>query len=119
MVLADTSVWISHLHGVNPRMSELLRRDEIAIHRLVLGELACGSLQPRDEILEMLSELPESRAASHDEVLDFIEHKQLWGVGLSYVDVHLLASALLSKIPLWTKDKHLRAAADALGVSYG
>ena len=77
MVLADTSVWSSHLHGVNPRMSEFLRRDKIAIHRLVLGELACGSLQPRDEILEMLSELPESRAASHDEVLDFIEHKQL------------------------------------------
>ena len=119
MVLVDTSVWISHLHGVNPRMSELLGGDEIAIHPLVIGELACGSLHPRDEILGMLSELPESGTASHDEVLDFIEQKQLWGVGLSYIDVHLLASALLSKIPLWTEDKHLRAAADALGVSYG
>ena len=119
MVLVDTSVWISHLHGDNRRMSEFLRGDEIAIHPLVVGELACASLHPRDEILEMLFELPESRTASHDEVLDFIEQKQLWGVGLSYIDVHLLASALLSKIPLWTEDKHLRAAADALGVSYG
>ena len=67
----------------------------------------------------MLSELPESGTASHDEVLNFIEQKQLWGVGLSYIDVNLLASALLGKIPLWTEDKHLRAAADALGVSYG
>ena len=75
MVLVDTSVWISHLHGVNPRMSEFLRGDEIMIHPLVVGELACGSLQPRDEILELLSELPESKAASHDEVLDFIEQK--------------------------------------------
>ena len=112
------AVWISHLYGADPAMAEFLRADEIAIHPLVIGELACGSLQPRDEILAMLSELPESKTASHGEVLTLIEKKQLWGVGLSYIDVHLLASALLSNIPLWTEDKHLRAAAEALGVAY-
>jgi len=88
-------------------------------HPLVLGELACGSIGSRDEILTLLGRLPGPRIASHEEVLEFIERKRLWGVGLSYVDVHLLASALLSNIELWTAYKHLRAAAQALGVAYG
>lgn len=119
MVLADTSVWISHLHRPDPRLGALLNGRQVVCHPLVLGELACGSIGSRDEILTLLGRLPGPRIASHEEVLEFIERKRLWGVGLSYVDVHLLASALLSNIELWTADKHLRAAAQALGVAYG
>ncbi len=118
-MLADTSVWISHLHRPDPRLGALLNGRQVVCHPLVLGELACGSIGSRDEILTLLGRLPGPRIASHEEVLEFIERKRLWGVGLSYVDVHLLASALLSNIELWTADKHLRVAAQALGVAYG
>ncbi len=118
-MLADTSVWISHLHRPDPRLGALLNGRQVVCHPLVLGELACGSIGSRDEILTLLGRLPGPRIASHEEVLEFIERKRLWGVGLSYVDVHLLASALLSNIELWTAGKHLRAAAQALGVAYG
>jgi len=118
LVLADTSTWISYLHRPNERLKELLESRKVVCHPLVIGELACGRIPRRDDFLTLLQRLPESKHASHEEVLAFIEEKQLWGVGLAYVDVHLLASALLSHIPLWTEDKHLRAAAEALGVAY-
>jgi len=88
------------------------------VHPLVIGELAGGSMPDREEILALLEELPRPKVSSHVEALAFIEQKKLWGVGLSYIDVHLLAAALLSNIGLWTADKHLRAAANALGVAY-
>ena len=100
-------------------MTGLLESEEVVCHALVIGELACGSLPYRSEFLSFVRRLPAAKLASHDEVLDLIEHKRLWGVGLSYIDVHLLASALIGNIPLWTEDKHLHAAAEALGVSYG
>lgn len=100
-------------------MSAVLESGEVFGHPLVIGELACGPIRNRAEILAMLAKLETPAIASHEEVLDFIEHKQLWGAGLGYIDVHLLASALLSGIPLWTHDKHLQSAADALGVAYG
>ena len=119
MVLADTSLWISHLHRPDDRFENLLDQRRVFGHPTVLGELACGALPRRREFVAFFSRLPAAKVASHDEVLDLIERTQLWGVGLSYIDVHLLASALLSNIPLWTEDKHLRAAAEALGVAYG
>ncbi len=100
-------------------MAELLTGEKVVVHPLVTGELACGSMPDRDEILALLEELPQPQVSSHAEALAFIEQQKLWGVGLSYIDVHLLASALLSNIQLWTTDKHLRAAAQALGVAYG
>jgi len=118
VVLADTSVWISHLHAGDPRMADLLEAGKVVAHPLVIGELACGSLRNRKEVLSMLGELETPPMASHEEVLDFIDRKQLWGVGLAYIDIHLLASALLGGIPLWTDDKHLRSAAEVLGVAF-
>jgi predicted nucleic acid-binding protein len=118
VVLVDTSVWISHLHQPDERFVSLLEERRVFAHPLVIGELACGALPGRDEFLTFLRRLPAAERASHDEVLDFIEQKQLWGVGLTYIDVHLLTSSLLTGIPLWTEDKHLRSAAQVLGVAY-
>jgi len=119
VVLADTSVWVSHLHGGDSRMSDLLESQKVMAHPLVIGELACGSMRNRAEVLSMLGKLETPPVGSHEEVLDLIERKHLWGAGLAFIDVHLLASALLGGILLWTEDKHLRSAAEVLGVAYG
>lgn len=118
MVLADTSVWITHFRSGNSRLKNLLINGKIACHPFIVGELACGLLQNREEILSLLQTLPAATQAEHDEVLHLIERHRLMGHGLGYVDVHLLASSLLSGIPLWTEDKQLRKAALKLKVCY-
>jgi len=118
MILVDTSIWVSHFQYGNPRLETLLLNGEVACHSFIIGELACGNLKNRQEILSLLKALPAAMKAEHNEVLHFIEQHQLMGMGLGYVDVHLLASALLSKIPLWTKDKGLKKAALKLNISY-
>ena len=116
MVLADTSVWITHFRSGNPRLKSLLADGKVACHPFIVGELACGLLQNREEILSLLQTLPAATQAEHEEVLRLIEMHRLMGLG--YVDVHLLASALLSGIPLWTEDRQLRKAALTLEVCF-
>lgn len=108
MALVDTSVWISHLRDGNDRLAELLNAGEVMCHPFIVGELACGDLKNRAEILSLLEALPKVAMAEHDEVLSFVEGHLLWGKGLGYVDVHLLAAALLAGVPLWTLDKQLQ-----------
>ena len=91
---------------------------KVACHPFIVGELACGRLQNRKEILSLLETLPSVTQAEHEEVLHLIEVHRLMGLGLGYVDVHLLASALLSGIPLWTEDKRLQKAALTLEVCF-
>lgn len=119
MVLADTSVWISHFRTGNTHFFELLEEGQVISHPFVVGELACGALEPRGQILGDLRRLPPAKTATDEEVLDLIERHHLWGTGLGFIDVHLLTSALLSHAPLWTNDKHLKAAAQVLDVAYG
>jgi predicted nucleic acid-binding protein len=88
-------------------------------HPFVVGELACGTLENRKQILSFLSQLPPARAASDEEVLSLIESRRLMGTGLGWIDAHLAASALLSKTSLWTMDRALRRVADRLGIFYG
>ena len=107
MVLVDTSIWISHLRDNRPALVELLNQVSVACHPFVIGELACGNLKNRREILTSLKRLPASEIASHQEVLEFIEAKALMGKGLGLIDIHLLASAKLSSIPFWTQDQRL------------
>jgi hypothetical protein len=118
VVLVDTSVWITHLRSGDAHLRELLESGWVACHPYVIGELACGQLDQRAEILEHLQRLPVAGVAEHDEALHFIERHRLWGGGLGFIDVHLLASACLEHAPLWTRDKHLAAAAETLGVAY-
>ena len=115
MILADTSVWIEHLRHGSRELIRRLEAGEVACHPFVIGELACGRLHPRLEILALLERLPVVPAASHDEVMAFIDSRRLAGAGLGLIDVHLLASAMLGRARLWTLDRKLAATATALG----
>jgi len=117
MTLVDTSVWVEHLRRGNARMKGLLSAGQVLCHPFVLGELACGNLQKRRQVLALLTALPAAQLASHDEVLHLVDTYQLFGRGLGWVDVHLLASALLSKCGLSTLDKPLATAAEGLGIA--
>lgn len=119
MILADTSVWIDHLRRGDSRLATALDADQILIHPFVIGELACGNLRKRADILAMLSRLPATQTATDDEVLTFLERKRLMGRGIGIVDAHLLASvALTPPTRLWTRDRQLQAAATGLKLAY-
>lgn len=118
MVLVDTSVWVSHFREGNKQLESLLNEGEVVCHFFVIGELACGNLKNRSEILTLLQVLPPAKEATHDEVMEFIEEAKLQGRGLGYIDIHLLASALLSNVPLWTLDRKLDKAAADLKTKY-
>ncbi len=117
-VLADTSLWVEHLRIGHPKLASLLFAGEVAVHPFVIGELACGNIKNRRQILALLKALPAVTVAEPDEVLRFIDNHHLMGLGLGYTDVHLLASAALSHTPLWTADKQLHAAASRLHLAF-
>ena len=118
MVLVDTSIWIDHLRTGNRRLEILLLDSEVACHPYIIGELACGNLKNRDEILDLLQALPIAPTIAPDEFLFFVDQHRLMGLGIGFVDIHLLASALLSDLRLWTGDRRLRAAASTLGITF-
>lgn len=116
MVLADTSVWIEHFRHGHARLRSHLADGLVLMHPFVSGELACGNLKDRSEVLFCLNEMPAAKLATHGEVMTFMEKHRLWGRGLGLVDLHLLASALLSDGQFWTFDKKLAQAASDLGL---
>jgi predicted nucleic acid-binding protein len=116
MILVDTSVWIEHLRAGNGRLKSLLFDEQVLCHPFVIGELACGMLQNREELLTMLKALPESHLIDHEEVMSFLNARRLYGRGIGWMDAHLLASTLLTGCRLWTFDKLLRRAAAGLNV---
>lgn len=118
MILVDTSVWVAHLRDGNIGLEKLLNSGFVATHAYIIGELACGTLNNRAGILAYLSALPMAAPAEHEEVMDFIENHHLMGKGLGYIDMHLLAAALITSIPLWTLDKKMIEAASSLGLAY-
>ncbi|HEC02756.1 MAG TPA: type II toxin-antitoxin system VapC family toxin [Phycisphaerales bacterium] len=118
MVLVDTSVLVSHLRRGNSRLQELLEEGAVVSHPFVVGELACGSIGNRSEIISLMQALPMLNVVEHEELLLFIEKNQVMGKGLGFVDVHLLAGAILAGVPLWTQDRKLRQACSRLGVDF-
>ncbi len=116
-VLVDTSVWVDHLRKGEALLEDILSSGRVATHPFVIGELACGTLSNRDEILGFISELPLAAIATSEEVMHLIDRHKLGGKGLGWVDMNLLASALLSNIPLWTRDRRLAAVAITIGVA--
>lgn len=118
MVLVDTSVWINHLRDGHRHLERLLLEGDVVCHSHIIGELACGNLKNRNEIISLLQALPMASIAEFPEFLHFIEHNKLSGKGIGFVDVHLLASARLNQVLLWTADKRLKAAASDLHLNY-
>ncbi len=118
MVLVDTSVWVSHLRNGCVELANLLNDGRVLCHPLIVGELACGNLKDRAAILSFLQLLPMSIEVEHEEILSFIENNRLMGKGMGYVDVHMIASAILTGVPIWTLDKKLAQAADGLRIKY-
>jgi predicted nucleic acid-binding protein len=116
-VLVDTSIWIDHLHRHDAGLAALLQAARVVMHPAVLGELACGNIPKRQEFLSLWIALPRAVEISSAEALDLIEDRRLWGRGLGWTDVHLLGSALLSGVRLWTRDRPLQQIADQLRIS--
>jgi len=114
MTLVDTSVWVDHFRNGNAELQKLLQQDEVLVHPFVTGELACGNLRNRAQVLSLLQQLPQARISTDPEVLHFLELRKLWGRGIGWVDVHLLASAMLSHAKLWTLDKRLHGLASEI-----
>ncbi len=115
MILVNTSVWVDHLHKAVPGLVDALEGEDVLMHPFILGELACGNLKHRGEVLELLAALPRAVVASDDETLLFIAERKLMGKGIGYIDAHLLASVTLTNdARLWTRDKRLRALAATL-----
>ncbi len=118
MTLVDTSIWVDHFRATDQVLEALLSRDDVLTHPFVIGELAMGNLRRRDAILSDMRGLPLAITAMDDEVLDFVQEHSLHGLGIGYVDAHLLAAVRLTAgATLWTRDKRLDAAARRLSVA--
>jgi len=118
MVLVDTSIWVTHLRQGSRKLEKLLMDAEVMCHPFIIGELACGNLKNRNEIIPLLQSLPMASMIEFDEFLFFIERNHLMGKGVGFVDIHLLASAQLTGVPLWTADNRLKSAADQLALTF-
>jgi predicted nucleic acid-binding protein len=118
VILVDTSVWVDHLRDADPALAAALDGGEVLMHPFVLGELACGNLRNRQEVLELLGRLPAAPTATDAEALEFIERRALMGRGIGYIDVHLLAAVTLhGTARLWTRDRRLAAVAGELDLA--
>lgn len=119
MILVDTSVWVDHFRSVAPRLVSALEDSKVLMHPLILGEIACGNLANRNEVLSLLGNLPLAPVAADAEALAFIESHALMGRGTGYIDVHLLASvALAADAQIWTRDRRLSVVASELKLAY-
>ena len=119
MILVDTSVWIDHLRHGDHGLGRLLEANEVCTHEFVIGELACGNLRARDQVLGLLQSLRTILTADAREVLFLVDRHCLMGRGIGYVDAHLLAAAAADgSTQLWTRDKRLHAVCGELGIAY-
>jgi len=119
VILVDTSVWVDHLRHGEATLGLLLERSAVVMHPMVLGELACGNLKDRETLLALWRNLRPLAAVTDAEALFFLERRRLWGRGIGYLDIHLLAAVSLpAGTRLWTRDKRLRETAELLGLAF-
>lgn len=118
MILVDTSVWIDHFRKSDTTLTGLLESERVACHPFVIGELACGTLPKRKDVLSWLGNLFQTPVAEPQEILVMIDALKLSGEGLGYIDMHMIATARLAGIPLWTKDRRLADACGRLGIGW-
>jgi predicted nucleic acid-binding protein len=118
MILVDTSVWIDHLRATETGLVAALNAEQVLMHPFVVGELACGNLKNRQEILSLLRNLPSAPIATQDQVLELIDRHRLMGLGIGFIDAHLLtATTLASPARIWTRDKRLAIVAGGLNLT--
>jgi predicted nucleic acid-binding protein len=118
MILVDTSVWIGHLRRRDEILTSLLEQGAVLAHPFVIGELALGSLPRRDFVLNSLRRLPRANIARDEEVMRFVDREALFGIGIGFVDAHLLAATRLTVgATLWSRDRRLQAAAEKLALA--
>jgi predicted nucleic acid-binding protein len=118
LILIDTSVWVDHLRRHNARLAGLLEAGRVLVHPFIIGEVALGQMRERKVVLAALLNLPHTQIATEEEVLSFIEHYTLFGRGVGYIDLHLLAAVRLTAgAALWTIDRRLHALANTLGLA--
>jgi predicted nucleic acid-binding protein len=117
MILVDTSIWIDHGRRRNARLVEWLLEGLVLGHPFVQGELACGQMARRAEVLGLFDQLPPATPVSRLELPHFVDRHELMGRGLGSVDMHLLASTMASRATIATRDARLVRAADTLGVA--
>jgi predicted nucleic acid-binding protein len=118
MILVDTSVWVRHFRMGDKKLAGFLDDGEVACHSFILGEVACGNLKHRSEVLSLLKALPSVPVAEDDEVMLLLEREKLYGKGMGWIDAHLLGSALLGDCALWALEASLKRAAAHLRVGY-
>ena len=118
MVLADTSIWIDHFNRSDSILITLLNDYEVVMHPYILGELACGNFKNRKKIFGLLSNLPTINKISDEEYFLFLENNKLYGKGLGFVDIHLLASSLIHRCEIYTRDKTLLSIANTYTIAY-
>jgi len=121
MVLVDTSVWVRFLANRAPyaaNMDALLRRDEIAGHEFIYGELLIGDQGGRRKLLALYEQLRHVAVVPHTDVVSFVRARRLYGRGAGWIDIHLLASAIVGGLQLWTADTSLNTLAQELGIAY-
>jgi len=120
MILVDSSIWVDHIRAPDVHLSALLADRRVLMHPFVIGEVALGAIRTRAQVLRSLHDLPEVVVARDSEVLGLIDSNALFGIGIGYVDAHLLASCRLTPgARLWSRDKRLAAAAGRLNVGGG
>jgi predicted nucleic acid-binding protein len=107
MILVDTSVWVDHLNKSEPELVRLLNLTMVYTHPFIIGELSCVNISNRSEILTLIRALPRIEPALEDEVYTLLENNKLYGIGLGYIDIHLVTAALINDVNIWTKDKNL------------
>lgn len=117
MILVDTSIWIDHFNKSHPELVRLLNNGIVCTHPFIIGELACGNIINRTEILTLLRALPCLDTVLESEVLTLLEGHQLYGRGLGYIDVHLIAAALINNVKIWTRDKSLNSITRKFNIS--
>jgi len=121
MVLVDTSVWIRFLANRAPyalELDRLLGLDEVAGHELVYGELLIGDRGGRRKLLTAYEQMHQASIIPHGDVVAFVRDRNLYGRGVGWIDIHLLASALVGRLRLWTADPRFGSVAKQLGVGY-
>src|SRR5262245_28741387 len=119
IVLVDTSVWIRFLSNRSPYADELnglLARDEVSGHDFVYGELLIGDKGARKHLLAAYEEMHQAPVVPHSDVVEFVRSRRLHGRGIGWIDAHLLASALVGRLKLWTADPRLAVLAREMGI---